>query len=104
MGHKYDYVIDPAGDDAPARVVRMVGEGKRVLEIGAGPGSIARVLHDAYHCQVSAVEIDEESIQKLTGFCRRVYRADLNDSSWAQTLETETPFDVIVVADVLEHL
>jgi 2-polyprenyl-3-methyl-5-hydroxy-6-metoxy-1,4-benzoquinol methylase len=104
MGHKYDYAIDLNDDSAPARVVRMVGEGKRVLELGAGPGSMARVLRDTFNCRVTAIEIDNEVIDTLEPFCDRVYRVDLNDPSWAQALQNETKFDVVVVADVLEHL
>src|SRR5678810_91503 len=102
MGHKYDYEIDLADDSAPARVVRMVGRGKRVLEIGAGRGSMTRVFRDAFNCRVTALEVDEESIQNLTPFCERVIRADLNSPSWTETLASEDKFDVVVVADVLE--
>src|SRR5262245_29634501 len=104
MGHKYDYEIDLADDSAPARVVRMVGRGKRVLEVGAGRGSITRVLRDKSGCRITALEIDEESIQYLTPLCERVIRTDLNDSSWIQALGNEGEFDVVIVADVLEHL
>jgi 2-polyprenyl-3-methyl-5-hydroxy-6-metoxy-1,4-benzoquinol methylase len=104
MGHKYNYEIDLNDDSAPARVVRMVGRGKRVLEIGAGPGSMTRVLRDSFDCRLTAVEIDEGVIAELTPFCERVYRIDLNDPSWPQALASEPKFDVIVVADVLEHL
>jgi 2-polyprenyl-3-methyl-5-hydroxy-6-metoxy-1,4-benzoquinol methylase len=104
VGHKYDYLIDVRDDTAPARVVRMVGEGKRVLDVGAGPGSITRVLRENYGCSVTAIEQDEESIRSLTPLCERVYRLDLNESSWQQGLANEAPFDVVVVADVLEHL
>jgi 2-polyprenyl-3-methyl-5-hydroxy-6-metoxy-1,4-benzoquinol methylase len=104
VGHKYDYVIDLSDDSAPSRVVRMVGEGKRVLEVGAGPGSMTRVLRDKFGCHVAAIEIDEESIQSLTPYAERVYRVDLNDASWANNIEEDTKFDVVVAADVLEHL
>jgi 2-polyprenyl-3-methyl-5-hydroxy-6-metoxy-1,4-benzoquinol methylase len=104
MGHKYDYEIDLNDDGAPARVVRMVGRGKRVLEIGAGPGSMTRVLRDQFDCRITAVEIDDGVIETLTPFCERVYRLDLNDPSWPASLESEAKFDVILVADVLEHL
>jgi len=104
MGHKYDYEIDLTDDSAPARVVRMVGEGKRVLEIGAGRGAMTRVLRQTFNCRLTAVEIDEDSIQALAPFCERVLRADLNDPGWAETLRNEGVFDVVVVADVLEHL
>jgi 2-polyprenyl-3-methyl-5-hydroxy-6-metoxy-1,4-benzoquinol methylase len=104
MGHKYDYEIDLSDDSAPARVVRMVGRGKRVLEIGAGPGSMTRVLRDQLGCRVTAVEIDEEVIEALSPFCERVYRVDLNEDAWLAALQSEAKFEVIVVADVLEHL
>ena len=104
MDHKYDYVIDIEDDSAPSRVVRMVGDGKRVLELGAGPGSISRVLRDTFNCHVTALEIDDEVITHLKTACDRVYRADLNDVTWPENLKDEDEFDVIVVTDVLEHL
>ena len=104
MRHKYDYEIDLTDDSAQARVLRMVGEGKRVLEIGAGQGSMTRILRQNLNCRITAVEIDENSIQALTPLCERVVRTDLNDPGWAETLRSEGVFDVVVVADVLEHL
>ena len=104
MGHKYDYVIDLDDDSAPARVVRMVGFDKRVLEIGAGPGSISRVMTQTSNCRVTALEIDDDVIPLLEASCERIYRADLNDASWPDTLQQEDKFDVVVAADVLEHL
>src|SRR5262249_35787355 len=86
MGNKYDYEIDVSDDSAPARVVRMVGREKRVLEIGAGPGSMSRVLRDKYQCHVTAVEIDDGVIGTLKDQCDRIYRVDLNDASWPQAL------------------
>src|SRR5215467_13800436 len=104
MKHKYDYEIDLNDDGAPARVVRMVGRGKRVLEIGAGPGSMTRVLRNRFDCRVTAVEVDPEVIPALSPFCERLYPIDINDPLWPQALEAEQKFDVIVAADVLEHL
>ncbi len=104
MGHKYDYAIDLDDDSAPARVVRMVGSDKRVLEIGAGPGSISRVLTETFNCRVTALEIDDEVIPQLEASCERVHRANLNDASWPEALHQEDKFDVVVAADVLEHV
>ena len=50
----------------------MVGQGKRVLEIGAGPGSMTRVLRDKYRCRVTAIEIDNEVIPQLEAVAERV--------------------------------
>jgi SAM-dependent methyltransferase len=101
--HKYEYTIDPEAHTAPAKVVRMVGSDKRVLEIGAGPGSMTR-LFQANNCRVTAVEIDASAIDKLLPFCERVHHCDLNAQDWAACLSGDGTYDVLVAADVFEHL
>lgn len=102
--HKYEYTVDIDSGAPAARVVRMVGREKRVLELGAGPGSITRMLRDVNDCRITAIEIDADAIKKLTPLCERVYHVDLNDVTWPRVLETEDAFDVIVAAEVFEHL
>ena len=102
--HTYEYDVDLSGDTAPARVVRMVGDSKQVLEIGAGPGSITRHLKGAGGCEVTALELDADAIKILKPFCRKVVQANLNDPDWPSTLDGEGPFEVVVAADVLEHV
>ena len=102
--HNYEYDVDLNGNSAPARVVRMVGKNKRVLEVGAGPGSITKMLKGAGDCRVIGLEIDKDAIKKLTQFCDHVYEANLNDPAWPELLSDEAPFEVLVAADVLEHV
>ena len=103
--HTYEYDIDLASDVAPARVISMVKRGTKVLEIGAGPGSITRHLSGSLDCDVVALEIDPSAIEKLAPFARKVYSLDLNDPSWTKTLEAEQgKFDTVIAADVLEHV
>lgn len=102
--HKYEYIVDLEGDTAPARIVRLIGREKKVLEIGAGPGSIARILRENNDCRVTGIEVDPEAIKRLLVCCDRVYQTDLNDVAWAEVLRDEGKFDVVLAADVLEHL
>jgi 2-polyprenyl-3-methyl-5-hydroxy-6-metoxy-1,4-benzoquinol methylase len=102
--HNYDYDIDLAGDSAPARVLRLCGRDKKVLEIGAGPGSITRHLTRTNNCDVVALEIDPTAIRILKDHCRKVYSFDLNDPEWPRQLDAEGKFDVVIAADVLEHV
>ena len=102
--HIYDYVVDLASGSAPALVVRMVGRNKRVLDVGAGAGSISKLLQSVGGCRVTGLEINKEAIKKLSAYCERVYEADLNNVSWPELLVDEEPFDVLVAADVLEHV
>lgn len=102
--HRYEYTVDITSDSASANVIRMVGSMRKVLEIGAGPGSITRILIEQNQCQVTAIEIDDSAIQKLQMFCSRVVKLDLNVPGWPELLASDGPFEVIIIADVLEHL
>lgn len=100
--HNYQYDVDLASDTAAARVIRMTGRGRKVLEVGAGPGSITRHLCGTN--DVVAVELDPSAIEHLAPFCRTIYRLDLNGPRWPAELAPEGKFDVAIAADVLEHL
>jgi 2-polyprenyl-3-methyl-5-hydroxy-6-metoxy-1,4-benzoquinol methylase len=99
--HRYDYAVQP--DSAPAKVIRMVGKGRRVLELGPGPGSITKHLKDN-GCRVTGLELDPEAIELVAAFCERVIPCNLNDAGWPAMLADTEKFSVIVAADVLEHL
>jgi 2-polyprenyl-3-methyl-5-hydroxy-6-metoxy-1,4-benzoquinol methylase len=99
----YVFEINEDDDSAAANILRMVGRSKRVLEIGAGPGSISRPLTLRNHCAVTALELDPNCVPILETFCERVVQGDLNGSAWTSELEPGS-FDVVVIADVLEHL
>jgi 2-polyprenyl-3-methyl-5-hydroxy-6-metoxy-1,4-benzoquinol methylase len=102
--HNYEYEVDTASESAPAYVARLVGHNKRVLEIGCGPGSITKILAQQGGCQVTGLELDPEAIKKVTPYCVQVMQADLNSSEWPNLLDDAERFDVVVAADVLEHL
>ena len=101
-GLKYDYRL--GAGSVGERVVRIIGEKKRVLELGPGPGTITKLLTHESNCRVTALEIDAEAVKKLAPYCERVYQADLNDPSWKEDLKNEGTFDVVTATDVLEHL
>ncbi len=99
--HKYEYKVNP--DTAAAKVVRMVGTGKRVLELGPGPGSITRHLREN-GCRITALEVDEKAIEIVAEFCELVHHCNLNNAEWPDLLADSGKFAAIVAADVLEHL
>lgn len=102
--HTYEYEVNPSSATAPAQVVRLVGQGKRVLEIGCGPGSITKILAEQGQCEVTGLERDPEAIERVKPYCRQVLQADLEASDWPERLRGLEKFDVVVAADVLEHL
>lgn len=103
--HTYEYDIDLKSDVASARVLRMVRAKSRVLEIGAGPGSITRHLSGTLECDVTALEINSSAIEKLRPFARSVFPMDLNDAAWSEVVrQRDGLFDFVIAADVLEHV
>lgn len=102
--HAYEYEFDVDAQNAAAHVVRLVGHGKQVLEIGCGSGSITRVLAQRNGCVMTGIELDPAAIAKATPYCAQVIRADLNSSRWPDLLDAGRRFDVVLAADVLEHL
>jgi 2-polyprenyl-3-methyl-5-hydroxy-6-metoxy-1,4-benzoquinol methylase len=101
--HKYEYAVDTTADTAPARVVRMIGNSQHVLEVGSGPGSITKQLKGAGNCTITALEIDPVAIELVRPFCEAVHSADLNATDWDSVLEGRK-FEVVLAADVLEHV
>ena len=99
--HRYEYDITPGS--APDRVVNMVGSSKKVLELGSGPGTITRKL-SANDCQVIALEIDSSAIEIVSNYCESVYQCDFNNKNSPESFPNIGEFDVLVAADVFEHL
>lgn len=102
--HTYEYTVDLNSRTAPTFVAELTGSGKRVLEIGCGPGSITRILSQQGQCRVTGIELDASAIEKAAPYCERIFQADLNSTEWPYLIEEIKPFDVVVAADVLEHL
>lgn len=98
----YDYDFDPEGISTAARLSRLVGSNHRVLELGCGYGVISRQLALRQGCAVTGIEYDAQSAESARPWLDRLVVADLEGVSW--TTEIQPPFEVIVAADVIEHL
>jgi 2-polyprenyl-3-methyl-5-hydroxy-6-metoxy-1,4-benzoquinol methylase len=99
---RYEREIDLDSDSTHARVVRLVGSDRRVLEIGPAAGHMSRVLQDR-GCSVVGIELDPEMAASAAPYCERVIVGDLDTLDLEAELGSDR-FDVIVAADVLEHL
>jgi 2-polyprenyl-3-methyl-5-hydroxy-6-metoxy-1,4-benzoquinol methylase/quercetin dioxygenase-like cupin family protein len=84
------------------QVLSLVGERKRVLELGCATGSMSRLLRERA-CAVVAVERDAQAAADAAAHCERVLVGDIDDLSILDSLDGDL-FDVVVAADVLEHL
>jgi 2-polyprenyl-3-methyl-5-hydroxy-6-metoxy-1,4-benzoquinol methylase len=99
---RYAYDIDTESDTTAAKVVELVGRDKRVLELGCTTGHMSRVLVER-GCEVVAIEIDADAAAEASEPCERVIVGDLEQLDLARELDGDS-FDVMLAADVLEHL
>jgi 2-polyprenyl-3-methyl-5-hydroxy-6-metoxy-1,4-benzoquinol methylase len=83
-----------------AKLLRLVGEGKRVLDIGCSSGYLARPLVQS-GCTVVGIEQDPVAAEQAREVCTEVLVGDAE--------EMELPFepasfDVLLCGDLVEHL
>ncbi|SDD81581.1 Methyltransferase domain-containing protein [Sanguibacter gelidistatuariae] len=99
----YDTTVDTAvANSSHTQVVRLVGAGKKVLDVGCSTGYVARALVDN-GCTVSGIEYNEAAGEVARPSLERLVIADLNEVKLEDAFAGER-FDSIVFADVLEHL
>lgn len=98
----YNFEIDMKEDTTHTAVVRLVGAGKRVLELGPATGYMSKVFRDR-DCSVVGVEVDPGMAESAAQYCERVIVGDIESLDFESEFGADR-FDVIVAADVLEHL
>jgi 2-polyprenyl-3-methyl-5-hydroxy-6-metoxy-1,4-benzoquinol methylase len=100
-GSRYDVPLELDPGSSHGAVLQLVGSGRRVLDLGCAGGGLARGLTAAGN-SVVGVDADPDAASRAAAGCERAVVADLDDG-WPAELDDER-FDVVVAADVLEHL
>ena len=99
----YDGVIDLAlTNNSRTRIVGLIPAGSRVIDVGCATGFMAEHLTRALGCRVTGVERDPDAARVAAGRCARLIVGDIEDPELLARCEGE--YDVVVFADVLEHL
>lgn len=75
----------------------------RVLEVGPASGYMTRYLKEELGCDVCIAEIDPACAEKAGSYAVRSFVGDIEKVDWWQQWPGDR-FDVILFADVLEHL
>lgn len=81
-------------------LLSMIPLNSRVLDVGCGTGSITQQIRDSRHCEVIGLEPHQERAKAATKRGLDVLPSELSET----LLDDLGKFDVIVFADVLEHL
>lgn len=82
------------------KCVQLVGNNKKVLDVGCATGLVAQKLKEN-HCEVTGIEIDPEQADVARDACQEILVGDVETMDLALA---PLSFDVLLMADVLEHL
>lgn len=80
----------------------LVGNGKKVLELGCATGRVSRLLNKVNSCVVTGVEYSAIAAEQARAYCQNLYIGDLESHEFCSTIQGE--YDVILAGDILEHL
>ncbi|MGO0122933.1 rhamnosyltransferase WsaF family glycosyltransferase [Desulfothermobacter acidiphilus] len=90
-------------NDSATKIIKQVGTSKKVLEVGCATGYMTKVLKEQFDCRVTCIEIDAAAAEKALPYCEQMIVGDVETLKLEDHLQPES-FDVIILADVLEHL
>jgi 2-polyprenyl-3-methyl-5-hydroxy-6-metoxy-1,4-benzoquinol methylase len=103
MSSKYDTEPElTSKNNSHTMIVELVGHDKKVLDVGAATGYVAKLLNER-GCSVTGIEVDPDAAREAEAHCERVITGDIEGMDLQAELG-EDSFDVIVFGDVLEHL
>ena len=96
---RYDRQTDDRWEST-GMLLRMIPEGARVLDVGCGTGSVSRLVRDVRRARVLGLEPNPERA-RLAG--ERGIEVEVGTFD-ASVVRRHGTFDVVLFADVLEHL
>ncbi len=90
-------------DSVASRVIKLVGKNKRVLELGSASGHMTKLLTE-FGCSVVSIDVNPDAVSAAQEYAEHAYCINLDTPDGLYFLESLDPFDVVLAADVFEHL
>lgn len=84
-------------------LIKKIKPESRILEFGCASGHMTRYLHEELGCQVFGIDINPDDAKQAQQYAAEVFVGDVEEFEWVEALG-ERLFDVILFADILEHL
>lgn len=92
----------PPSSGVAALLLEMIGDRKKVLDIGCAEGSLARSLA-ARQCDTVGLDVSPAALESARSYCTKTILADLDAVTLSSAVGAQF-FDAIVFANVLEYL
>jgi len=99
----YDYVLNLGDPSSQAsKLYALIPNGAKLLDVGCSTGRLGKELRTRKGCFVVGIEMNEQSAAKARENIDRVIVGDIESKDVISKIENS--FDVIILADILEHL
>jgi len=106
-GEKYQKVYSIIKNATPNRtwsaLANQIPQNSRVLEFGSASGYMTKYLNEELNCKVHIAEIDPNAAKLASVYAEDYFVGDIETYNWEKQWGN-VKFDVIMFADVLEHL
>lgn len=100
---EYERIISLDPNDSLTKIIRLIPPKSTVLELGPATGYLTRHLTEELECVVDCVEVSPSMAEAVRPVARKLIVGDLNTLD-LRTMLPNNEYDVIIAADVLEHL
>lgn len=100
---KYDYEVDLSLGTPTGIILNKIAPRSTILEFGCATGRMTKYMKNALECQVYIVEYDKEAFNTAMQYAADGVCDDILNLAWLEKFK-EIKFDIILFADVLEHL
>lgn len=96
------YRLNTDSFEVHQKIINLIEKNKKILEIGCASGYLSKEFKKN-GCMVTAVEINPAFARKAKKYCQKVIIGDVEQKQTLEKIKGQK-FDVIILADVLEHL
>ncbi|MCP5305430.1 MAG: glycosyltransferase [Chromatiaceae bacterium] len=101
---KYEHALEfRSENNSHVQLLARVPTGAQVLELGCATGYMSEHLTQQKGCRVFGVDIEEAALRKAAAHCERTLCVDVESPDWQSGLG-DARFDIILCADIIEHL
>lgn len=102
MSQYSDHLFTPGTqNNSWAHLYEYIKKGDRVLDVGCSSGNFGHSLIELKQCQVIGIDLDKKDIVAAKKVLTEAHVMDINNKGDMSKLGA---FDVIIFADVIEHL
>ena len=99
----YQIIKDATPNRTWSALANQIQSGSKVLEFGSASGYMTRYLTEELSCDVYIAEIDPNAAKQASIYATDCFNGDIETYDWERKWNNQK-FDVIMFADVLEHL